>query len=182
MNPNTISVLRAVLTRDDGWRKQLDALLDGVVPMEIVEIRSYLNEKLLEVDEVHHQQISETISVLDSYLQQLVLNDDLLTLLASEINELLETKRTASLRINQLKDTVTVLMGADNTCWTGTFRIKTGKPAHSLRIVDQHCIPIEFLTPQPDRRAILAHFLNTGELIPGTDISNRRLTVTIKNP
>lgn len=93
-----------------------------------------------------------------------------------EIDRLTDMKRRAEAAVDHLKNRM-----LDCLQRTGTAAIQTGigkwytqKNPFSCEVIDETMIPKEFKIPQPDKidkKAILAAFKDTGEVIPGTDVS-----------
>lgn len=56
-----------------------------------------------------------------------------------------------------------------------------GKARPVLKVTDTSSVPSGFFSEVPDKPRIRKHFVETGEIIPGTEIEFRPGMVTIKN-
>ena len=93
----------------------------------------------------------------------------------AEIDRLTDMKRRAEAAVDHLKERMLDCLertGA-SAIQTGIGKWYTQKNPLSCDVTDEAAIPKEFKIPQPDKidkKAILAAFKDTGEIIPGTDV------------
>lgn len=93
----------------------------------------------------------------------------------AEIKRLQAKKSVIERTVDRLKGNLLAAMLAADAhrihTSIGAWALRTN-PA-SVRVLDQSCVPAQYLAPQPpkvDKRAIMAAYKETGEIIPGVEI------------
>ncbi len=93
---------------------------------------------------------------------------------------LLEARRCdLDARIDGLKALLACMLGPSIERMAGPHGIKIGAVAHTLKVPKPGNVPPAFMARQPDRKAILKHFHETGEVLPGTSVETRRPSVRV---
>lgn len=91
---------------------------------------------------------------------------------SARLKALAERKKSAVERLKQGVHTAMIVAGARKLeTDIGTWARKQNPP--KCEIVNAERVPEEYLTPQPpkvDKKAILAAYKDTGEIVPGTEI------------
>lgn len=129
-----------------------------------------------------HAWIGAMLARLDEELRQRSshVSEEMLEAYAARIDSLGDESQRVDAELQTAKDTLSVLLGPRTRRDAGEWRILIGSPGWTLRVSDPRAVPPAFRSAQPDRRAILAHFRQTGEIVAGTQIGERRAPVTIR--
>ena len=134
-----------------------------------VKQRQVLAQQVMEVVERHKDRAGIVYCISRKDVERLADDLDQLRRQASEIDRSLTARR-------QL---LAAMLGPDRRTRVGPFAIRTSAPAFSVKILDEQAVPAPFLSSSPDRKAILKHFQDTGEIPPGVDVNPRRTVVNV---
>ncbi len=178
MDEATLMALRALLVADEtDWQRQLGALLAEREPEACMAMRAFLLEKLESAGPRFERRMEAMVRTIEGHLAGCPLP---LERLAAELEALQAQREEAERRMLLLKELLGLCLGPGTRQAAGEYQLRIGAPGFSLRVRDKGAIPAEFLAPQPDRKAILAHFKGTGEIPPGTEIKPTRPAVSVR--
>jgi hypothetical protein len=97
--------------------------------------------------------------------------------LATRVRELRERKKQVEAELAEATEELVREIGVGAAVSTDDADVRVGIPRLSVRITDPSALPTEFLSLQPDRRAILEHVQEAAEVPPGAEVSETRPTV-----
>lgn len=181
--PAVIETLRAALVAPDSdWRAVLDPVLvaraDSLV--DLCALRTFL---LAHADAAGGRiQDRYTLLVLEieRRFQAAAANPMAIHGIAAELFRLKARRAELDEEIALRRDVLELAVGPGNRKDVGGHRVTVSKPSTTLRVVDAASIPEQWQRAQPDRKAILAHYKTTGEVVPGTAMGTGRSSVTVK--
>ncbi len=177
-----LDALRGLLRVEAAER---DAKVDEVVGTlpadlgQLARVRALIADKIGGTGDRHREAMVQIVAALDARLRTMSAQDELLERVAGEVWSLDRQRQAIEKRLEELKVALAAAIGPDRQRRAGRFGIKTAGLVHSLKIPSPGLVPANFTARQPDRRAILMHFRETGEVVPGTSITTRRPAVRV---
>jgi len=172
--------LREILLADERvWAGKLDDLLQSFrcKPMQAVRIRRFLKDRIEAAGPSHTARLEAMSEHIGAAIGSMDPQKALLNQLAERILVLNAKRQEIDSELADAKQLLVALIGESNVVRSARFQVKTTHSGWSLRILEKQKIPTRWLSPQPDRQAILQHFKRTGEIIPGASIAPRRPSV-----
>ncbi|MFT7677120.1 MAG: hypothetical protein ACI8QC_001097 [Planctomycetota bacterium] len=97
--------------------------------------------------------------------------------LAQRVRDLREQKKAIEKDLTQAADQLAASIGVGATVAGSDWKVRVGEPRLSVKVKDATEIPSEFLSLQPDRKAILAHVKAAAEVPAGVTISETKATL-----
>ena len=175
------AALRQILLMPDAWQPELDRVLDELQsdPLLMYQVYRLLIDKLPETGERHRPRMKQLI---DGFARRLrTIGDDRATMhrIAQTVVALEEQRGRLEQEVDRWKRCVAAMLGPSVELDVGGLGIKVGPEMQNLRVIEAQRVPKEFLSMQPDRKAILAHYRQTGQVLPGTQISSKRPAVRV---
>lgn len=146
---------------------------------QLARVRAHIADKIGGTGVRHREAMVQIVAALDARLRAMSAQDELIERVAEEIWSLDRQRQVIEKRLEELKVALAAGIGPDQQRVVGRFGIKTTGLVHSLKIPSPDLVPANFTARQPDRRAILMHFHQTGEVVPGTTITTRRPAVRV---
>jgi len=119
------------------------------------------------------------MGALDQRLRARASEPQVLQRIVEEAWSLDQQRQAIARRLEELKSVVAIGLGPEQERTTGRFGVRTAGLVHSLRVPSPGLVPAEIMSRQPDRKAILTHFHQTGEVVAGTTMTARRPSVRI---
>ena len=180
IDQQTKDALREVLLADERvWAGKLDDLLESFRcnPMQVVRIRRFLKDRIGVAGSSHIARLEAMSEHIGAAIESMDPQEALLNQLAERILVLNAKRQEIDSELADAKQLLVALIGESNVVRSARFQVKTTRPGWSLRILEKQKIPAQWLSPQPDRRAILQHYKRTGEIIPGASIAPRQPSV-----
>lgn len=174
--------LRAALIADhESWHAILEDILCALEksPIQLHHTLNLVIAKRPETGPKYRPRLDEMISEIDARLRRLSFNGELMHALATEINSLEQQKTAIESKVSDAKEAVAAILGPNSGLAVGDLFIKTGPQGTSLKVEDPSRLPRAFFKEQPDRKAILNHYKETGEVVPGTIFSRLRPAVRV---
>jgi hypothetical protein len=174
--------LREILLADEpAWTCKLDAFLEPLSsdPMRALLARQFLKTRLAGAGPAYASRLEAMFARVGEAIRRMDPQNSLLDRLAERINELNAMRQDLDSELAEARQLTITLIGESGTASSRRFRVKTSRPGWTLRILDKDKIPSRWLAPQPDRKAILQHFKNTGEIIPGASVGKRQPSVYV---
>lgn len=177
------AALRGVLAAPEAeWRGLLqpvmDRLADGL--LDLVRVRAFLVQHLDAAGERFRSRLEGMILLVEQAIRTAAQDGSTVDGVAAELLALRAQRAQLQAEIDLRRDLIELAVGHGQKLEAGAHRVSVSTPGVSLRVVDAGQVPALFLSPQPDRKAILAHFVATGEVLPGTELGTRRAAVTVK--
>jgi hypothetical protein len=173
--------LRRLLLMPNAWQPELDRLLDELQPDPRLmhQAGRLLVDKLPETGERYRPRMKQMADAFARRLRQM--GDDRATLqrVAQTVVTLEEQRNKLEEEMDAWKACVAAMLGPSVEFDAGGLGIKVGPEMQNLRVTSLQEVPKEFLSMQPDRKAILAHFRATGQVLAGTQITSKRPAVRI---
>jgi hypothetical protein len=105
-----------------------------------------------------------------------------LSALAERVRDLRARKKALDEELVGATEELVAAVGVGATVAGSAWRVRIGEPRLSVKIPEVQALPPEFLTLQPDRKAILTHIKEVAEVPAGVEISETRATVYFSKP
>lgn len=174
-------IREVLLDQSNAWLTKLDDLLVELErdPFELNQTLTLLKDKRPETGLRHRPRLDQVIAEFDKRLQRLSADRSLMQKLATEVSKLDQQREQTEQRLGELKSMIGHILGPNAGMNLGDLTIKTGPHRTSLKIHDPNALPDRFLSPQPNRKAILAHHQATGEEPAGVTITRLRPSVRV---
>ncbi len=177
------ATLRAALgAAEPEWLALLQPLLDGLSTdvLGLMRVRSFLVQHHEAAGERFRERLERMIAAVEQQLRQAAGDGVALEQVAAEVVALQAQRAGIQEEIDRRRELLEIAVGHGQKLALSAHRVSVSTPGVSLRIVDAEQVPPAFLRPQPDRKAIMAHFAGTGEVLPGTELGPRKAAVTVK--
>ncbi len=95
------------------------------------------------------------------------------------LSYLREHKHRVEGEIRLISDEIADEVGEGRNVDIGPYRVRVQAARAFVKIKDAGSVPLDFCSAQPDRKVILRHFQQTGEVVPGIDVSMGRPIVYV---
>lgn len=180
MDPSVLSDLRSLLRApEEGWCSELERLIEPMPAATVVELWLFLHQHLPRASEAHAERMRAMQQQIAARLERGTADPDLLERLAAELDQLRTQAAELDRELGARRQLLAALLGPDQRTRVGAFALRTSAPSYTVKVLDEQAVPASFLASTPDRKAILKHFQETGEIPAGTDINPRRTVVTV---
>ncbi len=180
IDQETKNTLRGILLADEAsWVGKLDDLVDtfGSDPVQAVRVKQFLKERIASGRTTYAERLEEMFDRISAAIRRLDPRNALVDRLAERVQMLSEKRQEIDGELAEAKQLLIALVGEQSIARGERYRVKTTGAGWSLRVLDKQEIPAQWLSPQPDRRAILQHFKATGEIVPGASVAARQPAV-----
>lgn len=107
-------------------------------------------------------------------------DDARLAALAERLFELRDEKRYVENEIEKVSAQLAEAVGEGVRRTLGKIDVRVTAPKPGLRVTSEGDVPASFLTPKPDRKRLLAHIQETGEVPTGVEVTEGRSIVYTK--
>ncbi len=97
--------------------------------------------------------------------------------LAARVHDLKERKKAVEEELSQATEELVSAIGVGATVLGTDWKVRIGEPRLSMKVLDATELPEEFLSLQPNRKAILDHVKEAAQVPPGVGISESKATV-----
>lgn len=97
--------------------------------------------------------------------------------LAARVHDLKEQKKALEEELTQASEELVTAIGIGATVRGPDWKVRIGEPRLSMKVLDAKELPEEFLSLQPNRKAILDHVKEAAEVPAGVGISESKATV-----
>ena len=97
--------------------------------------------------------------------------------LAARVHDLKERKKAVEEELSQATEELVSAIGVGATVLGPDWKVRIGEPRLSMKVLDTKELPEEFLSLQPNRKAILEHVKEAAQVPPGVSISESKATV-----
>lgn len=176
----TKDALREILlSGEEVWAGKLDELIAsyGSDPVQAVRIKQFLRDRTPTAKTEHAPRLEAMFDRIGSAIRKIDPHNHVVDILAERVRMLNGKRQEVDSELTETKQLLIALVGERGIARGERFRVKTSGSGWSLRILDKQMIADRWTSPQPDRQAILQHFKNTGEIIPGASVSARQPNV-----
>ncbi len=180
MQPHDLEALREVLRAPgDRWSGALDQYAEHRNPETMAETWLFLHGRLPDAGEPHRERMTAMLARIEAWLGRTPADPATLERLADDLDQLRRQASEIDRSLTARRQLLAAMLGPDRRTRVGPFAIRTSAPAFSVKILDEQAVPAPFLSSSPDRKAILKHFQDTGEIPPGVDVNPRRTVVNV---
>jgi hypothetical protein len=174
--------LRAALIADhESWHAILEDILCDLEksPTQLQHTLELVVQKRPETGPKYRPRLDKIVEEITGRLRSLSSNAKLMRDLATDIDSLEKQKVDIESKLLDAKEKVGAILGPNAGLAVGDLLIKTGPQGTSLKVEDPSRLSPAFFKEQPDRKAILNHYRETGEVVPGTTVSRLRPSVRV---
>jgi hypothetical protein len=180
MHPQRLELLRAILRApEDRGASALDEELERLEASDKVDIWLFLHGRIPEAGSAHASRMQAMLERIEARFGHGMQAPELLAQLASELDGLRQQAGAIDRDLKARRRLLAALLGPDQRAQVGPFSIRTSAPSFAVKVLDEQAVPAAFLKSSPDRKTILKHFQDTGEIPPGTDVNPRATVVTV---
>jgi len=102
--------------------------------------------------------------------------------LAERVRDLRARKKTLEAELSAATEELVAAIGIGATIKSTELRVRVGEPRLSVKVPDATALAPQFLSLQPDRKAILAHVREAAQVPAGAEISETKATVYFSAP
>ena len=183
LDEDVVAVLRAALLAAEAeWKAVMSPLLqsrsDDIVGLQ--SLRAFMQPHAEAAGGRFRERAARMLEEIERSLRLAAENPLTLEAVAAEMDTLRSQKAALDEGIQLRRDALELVVGHGARRDLGRFRVSVSQPGVTLRVKDPAQVPAEYLVQQPDKKALLAHFKATGELLPGTDLTERKATVQVR--
>jgi hypothetical protein len=177
-----ISLLRRLVSFDPG---EIEAEFDDKIASNRIDIKKlgefklFLADKLLTASETYTGRIKKLIDLIDNELRNREETSPVVENLCAKLTELSKEKSCIEDEINELKMSLSSYLNRGKRV-VGNYQISFYPGFPYLGVVNKSLIPVEFTTPQPDRKKLMGWFESKSEIVPGTEIRMRKDVLVVK--
>ena len=97
--------------------------------------------------------------------------------LAARVHDLKERKKAVEQELSEATEQLVAAIGVGATVLGSEWKVRIGEPRMSMKVLDAAELPEEFLSLQPNRKAILEHVKEAAQVPPGVGISETKASV-----
>lgn len=180
IDQRTKDALRDICRADESaWAGELDDLVESFSsdPVQAVRAKQFLRERIGNANAEFAARLEAMFDQISAAIRRIDPRNALVDRLAGRVQLLTRKRHEIDGELTEAKQLLVALVGDRSIARGARFRVKTSGAGWSLRILDKQEIPTQWLSPQPDRTAILHHFKTTGEIIPGASVAPRQPSV-----
>jgi len=175
------SLREILLAEESTFAPALGILVDrlGTELIQLYRAWALLSDKVPEAGTRLRPRMALVIQTLHRRLASMSHDDTAVMALATEVVSIDEQQDKLEERLVELKAALACMLGPSQERAVDGLGIKTSVAMPSLKVSEPARVPAEFLSKQPNRKAILRHYAETGEMVAGTSISMRRPAVRV---
>ena len=183
IDENEVGLLRSIVSAP---REEIEGLYNSEIASRHFEIdklgdfKIFLKDKLHTASDIYSVSIKRVINLIEKELVQRDERETRIEELCSSLVELNREKARIELEIDDKKNRLKRYL-FEGSNLHGEYKVVYRPGFPYLGVVDSSRLPEEFLSPKPDRRKLRKWFETNGEVLPGTELRNRKDTVIVKN-